>query len=224
MAKLLVIDDEPRIVDFLARALAAHGFAVDRAHGGAEGLARTYAEPYDLVLLDLRMPHVDGLAVLAGTLSVRPEQRVVVLSALGDVETKVRALELGACDYMTKPFATAELLARIGAQLRRAAVAPGHTAPRVERIAGLELDLDRRTADAGQGPVCLSAREFELLRHLMTRSGDVCTREELLKEVWGCQFDPGTNVVDVGIRRLRCKLGPDVVATIRNVGYALEAA
>jgi two-component system copper resistance phosphate regulon response regulator CusR len=224
MAKLLVIDDEPRIVDFLARALAAHGFSVDRAHGGAEGLARTCAEPYDLVVLDLRMPHVDGLAVLAGALAARPDQRILVLSALGDVETKVRALELGACDYVTKPFATAELLARIGAQLRRAAVAPGHTAPRLERIAGLELDLDRRTADAGRGPVCLSAREFELLRHLMTRRGDVCTREELLKEVWGCEFDPGTNVVDVGIRRLRSKLGADVVATIRNVGYALEAA
>jgi two-component system copper resistance phosphate regulon response regulator CusR len=224
MAKLLVIDDEPRIVDFLARAVSAHGFSVDRALGGAEGLARACAEPYDLVILDLRMPHVDGLAVLEGVLSVRPEQRVLVLSALADVETKVRALELGACDYLTKPFATAELLARIGAQLRRAAVAPGHTAPRVERHAGLELDLDRRTADAGSGPVCLSGREFELLRHLMVRQGDVCTREELLKEVWGCEFDPGTNVVDVGIRRLRCKLGPEVVATIRNVGYALEAA
>lgn len=224
MAKLLVIDDEPRIVDFLARAVSAHGFSVDRALGGAEGLARACAEPYDLVILDLRMPHVDGLAVLAGTLSVRPEQRVLVLSALADVETKVRALELGACDYLTKPFATAELLARIGAQLRRAAAAPGHTAPRVERLAGIELDLDRRTADAGGGPVCLSGREFELLRHLMVRKGDVCTREELLKEVWGCEFDPGTNVVDVGIRRLRCKLGAEVVATIRNVGYALEAA
>ena len=224
MAKLLVIDDEPRIVDFLARALTAHGFAVDRAHGGAEGLARICAEPYDLVVLDLRMPHVDGLAVLEGALTVRPDQRVLVLSALADVETKVRALQLGACDYLTKPFATAELLARIGAQLRRAAVAPGQATPRLERLAGIELDLDRRTADAGHGPVCLSAREFELLRHLMVRQGDVCSREELLKEVWGCEFDPGTNVVDVGIRRLRCKLGADVVATIRNVGYALEAA
>jgi DNA-binding response OmpR family regulator len=224
MAKLLVIDDEPRIVDFLARALGAHGFSVDRAHGGAEGLARACAEPYDLVVLDLRMPHVDGLAVLQGTLAVRPQQRVLVLSALADVEAKVRALELGACDYVTKPFAITELLARIGAQLRRAAVAPGLAAPRVERLAGIELDIDRRTADAGSGPVPLSGREFELLRHLMARHGDVCTREELLKEVWGCEFDPGTNVVDVGIRRLRCKLGAEVVATIRNVGYALEAA
>jgi two-component system copper resistance phosphate regulon response regulator CusR len=224
MAKLLVIDDEPRIVDFLARALVAHGFSVDRARGGVEGLARACAEPYDLVVLDLRMPHVDGFAVLQRTLATRPEQRVLVLSALGDVDTKVRALQLGACDYLTKPFATAELLARIGAQLRRAAVGPGQASPRVERLAGVELDLDRRTADAGRGPVCLSAREFELLRHLMVRQGDVCTREELLKEVWGCEFDPGTNVVDVGIRRLRSKLGADVVATIRNVGYALEAA
>jgi two-component system OmpR family response regulator len=219
-----VIDDEPRIVDFLARALVAHGFSVDRARGGVEGLARACPEPYALVVLDLRMPHVDGLAVLAGTLAVRPEQRLLVLSALGDVETKVRALELGACDYLTKPFAAAELLARIGAQLRRPGIAPGLTAPRVERLAGIELDLDRRTADAGRGPVGLSTREFELLRHLMARQGDVCTREELLREVWGCEFDPGTNVVDVGIRRLRSKLGADVVATMRNVGYALEAA
>ena len=156
---MLVIDDEPRIVDFLARALSAHGFIVERAHGGAEGLARAASEPFDLVVLDLHMPHVDGFAVLRATLAVRPAQRVLVLSALADVETKVRALELGACDYLTKPFATAELLARIGAQLRRAAVAPGRTTARVERLAGIELDLDRRTADAGGGPVRLSGRE-----------------------------------------------------------------
>jgi two-component system copper resistance phosphate regulon response regulator CusR len=222
MAKLLVIDDEPRIVDFLARALTAHGFGVDRARGGAEGLARACAEPYDLVVLDLRMPHVDGLAVLDGMLAVRPGQRVLVLSALADVETKVRALERGAGDYLTKPFATSELLARIGAQLRRPAVpaAPG----RVMHACGVALELDRRTADAGGGPVTLSEREFVLLRHLMARDGEVCSREELLREVWGCEFDPGTNVVDVGIRRLRSKLGAHVVATVRHVGYALEAA
>jgi two-component system OmpR family response regulator len=221
ISRLLVVDDEPRIVDFLARTLAAHGFAVDRANGGAEGLARACAEAYDLVVLDLRMPHVDGLAVLEGVLAVRPEQRLLVLSALGDVDTKVRALELGACDYVTKPFAAAELLARIGAQLRRPTAA---VTARVLRGGGIELELDRRTADAGSGPVSLSEREFILLRHLLSRMGEVCTREELLREVWGCDFDPGTNVVDVGIRRLRSKLGARVVATVRNVGYALEAA
>ncbi len=221
MQRLLVIDDEPRIVDFLARALSAHGFAVDRALGGAEGLARSGMVRYDLIVLDLRMPHVDGLAVLEGVLAARPDARVLVLSALADVQSKVRALELGACDYLTKPFATAELLARIGARLRSRAPAGGG---RVMRAHGVELDLDRRTADAGSGPVALSAREFVLLRHLMARRGEVCTREELLKEVWGCEFEPGTNVVDVGVRRLRCKLGPNVVSTIRHVGYALEVA
>jgi signal transduction histidine kinase/ActR/RegA family two-component response regulator len=176
MARLLVIDDEPRIVDFLARALVAHGFAVDRAHGGAEGLARTCAEPYDLVVLDLRMPRVDGLAVLSGTFAVRPEQRVLVLSALADVETKVRALELGACDYLVKPFATAELLARIGAQLRRAAVAPGLASPRRERIAGIELDLDRRTADAGQRPASSSCCAISWSARATSARAKSCSR------------------------------------------------
>jgi DNA-binding response OmpR family regulator len=144
----------------------------------------------------------------------------MVLSALSDVETKVRCFGLGATDYIAKPFALAELLARVRACLRAAA---GHAGDAVLRAAGLALDVRARTADAGSGPVALSPREFLLLQHLMHRAGRVCTRDELLSEVWGYSFDPGTNVVDVYVRRLRAKLGPLAVATVRNTGYCVDA-
>ena len=140
-----------------------------------------------------------------------------MLSALSDVESKVRCLELGAADYLTKPFALAELVARVWARLRHAGPESGDG---LLRAGGLTLDPHRRTADAGDGPVSLSAREFLLLKHLLLNEGEVCTRAELLEEVWGCSFDPGTNVVDVYIRRLRAKLGADVVETVRHAGYS----
>jgi two-component system, OmpR family, response regulator len=146
---------------------------------------------------------------------------VLVLSAAGDVESKVRCLELGAADYLTKPFALAELVARVRTRLRRRESA---AEPEPVLSAGkLRLDLRRRTAELGGRAVALSAREFVLLSHLVRRAGQVCTREELLADVWGYTFDPGTNVVDVYVRRIRAKLGAGLVETVRNVGYALVA-
>lgn len=148
----------------------------------------------------------------------RPEQPVLVLSALSDVDTKVRCFTLGAVDYLTKPFALAELRARVTA---RANGNLNGAAQTVARAGGIQLDLERRVADAGDGPKQLSNREFLLLKHLMDRAGDVCTREAILADVWGISFDPGTNVVDVYVGRLRSKLGRFTIETVRDVGYAL---
>jgi DNA-binding response OmpR family regulator len=218
MARVLVIDDEPKIADFVSRALSANGLAVDSATDGARGLELARTGEYDLVVLDLMMPGVNGMGVLRGTIEACPQQRVLVLSALSDVDSKVRCLELGAADYLTKPFALAELVARVWARLRQGG---GASADGLLRSGGLTLDPHRRTADSGGGPVALSAREFLLLKHLALNEGEVCTRAELLEEVWGCSFDPGTNVVDVYVRRLRAKLGHAVVETIRHAGYCL---
>src|SRR3954471_2585051 len=218
MPRVLVIDDEPKIADFVSRALSANGLSVDSATEGARGLELARSGRYDLVVLDLMMPGVSGMGVLRGTIEARPQQRVLVLSALGDVDSKVRCLELGAADYLTKPFALAELVARVWARLRQGGP---ESADGLLRAGGLTLDPHRRTADSGDGPVPLSSREFLLLKHLAVNEGEVCTRAELLEEVWGCSFDPGTNVVDVYIRRLRAKLGTGVVETISNASYCL---
>jgi DNA-binding response OmpR family regulator len=220
MARVLVIDDEPRIANFVSRALTAEGFRVDAAPDGIRGLELAQTGRYELVVLDLLLPGRDGVSVLRDLMEVRPEQRVLILSALSDVQSKVECLELGASDYLPKPFALAELVARIRARLRQPATGPDE---RFLRRGGVTLDLVRRVADAGQGEVVLSEREFLMLRNLMMRAGDVCTRQRLLEEVWGYGFDPGSNVVDVCVGRVRAKLGSEVIETVRGVGYRFAA-
>lgn len=220
MARVLIIDDEPRIVDFVSRALAAEGFRVDSAPDGIRGFELARSGRYELVVLDLLLPGRDGVTVLRQLMDARPEQRVLVLSALADVRNKVECLELGASDYLPKPFAMAELVARIRARLRQATSGPDE---RYLRRGDITLDLVRRVADAGTGWVMLPEREFLMLRNLMLRAGDVCTRQRLLEEVWGFGFDPGSNVVDVCVGRVRAKLGPDVIETVRGVGYRLRS-
>jgi DNA-binding response OmpR family regulator len=175
---------------------------------------------YELVILDLLMPGTDGATVLEQTVSRLPQQQVLILTAFSDLETKLRCFGLGAADYLTKPFALAELLARVRARLRRRSNGNGNGESEL-RAGGIALDLQRRTADAGEGPVAMSEREFLLLRYLLSREGEVCTREEILSDVWGFTFDPGTNLVNVGVARLRSKLGPYSVQTVRNVGYSI---
>ena len=217
MSSILVLDDEVRIATFLSRALTAEGFAVDTAHDGLRGLALAQSGKYDLVLLDLRLPALDGVSVLRGIMQARPEQPVFVLSAVSDVRARVRCLELGATDYLAKPFDLSELLLRIRARLRQP---PRQPVARVVRAGTVSLDLRRMAADAGNGPVRLSPREFNLLHHLMSRSGQVCSRQELLEQVWGYSFDPGTNIVDVYVGRIRSKLGESTIETVRGVGYS----
>ena len=220
MARVLLVDDEPRIVSFVSRALSAEGFQVDSALDGIRGLELARTGRYELVVLDLLLPGQDGVSVLQDLMESRPDQRVLVLSALSDVNSKVRCLQLGASDYLPKPFSLAELLARVRARLRQPASGPDD---RFLNVGGVRLDLVRRAADVGDGTVAVSGREFLVLQHLMLKRGEVCSRQQLLADVWGYSFDPGSNVVDVCVGRLRAKLGPDVIETVRSVGYRIQA-
>jgi two-component system, OmpR family, response regulator len=220
MSRVLVVDDEPRIAGFVSRALSAEGFQVDAAPDGLRGLELARSGRYELVVLDLLLPGRDGVSVLRDLMESRPEQRVLVLSALSDVENRVECLELGASDYLPKPFAVAELVARVRARLRQPASGPGD---RQLRLGGVTLDLVRRRAHVGSESVTLSEREFLLLRQLMLKGGEVCTRQRLLEDVWGFAFDPGSNVVDVCVGRLRAKLDSEVIETVRGVGYRFVA-
>src|ERR671939_761437 len=221
--RVLLIDDEPNVASFVGRALRAKGFEVDIALGGERGLEAALDGDHALIVLDLRMRDVNGLVILRQVMRARPQQPVLVLSAASDVEVKVRCLELGAVDFVAKPFELAELVARVGSHLRRNAQAPAPP-ERHLRAGRLTLDLLRRSVDRGDGsaPVALSEREFGVLRHLMARAGRPCTREELLADVWEMDFDPQTNVVDVYVHRLREKLGPGLIETVRNRVYVLE--
>lgn len=216
--RLLLIDDEPRIRDFISRALSASGYQIDLADGGVAGLRRALAGDYHLVILDLVMPDMDGTSVLRQLLRDRPDQPVLVLSCLDDVTTKVACLELGAQDYLAKPFSLDELLARVRVRVRS-----GPHPTEILRAGHLVLDLWRLQADAGSGPVPLTRLEFILLRELMDRAGEPVPKEELLATVWGLEFDPGTNVVDVCVRRIRSKLGYSLIKTVRGGGYQLAS-
>lgn len=225
---ILVVDDEPEIRDFIIRALTADGYAVDAASDGADGLRKAATHGYSLVILDLVMPATDGRAMLSRLHSERPDQPVLVLSCVSDVATKVDCLDLGAQDYMTKPFALAELQARVRVQLRgERQPAEGqpheHAAPEVLRLGHLVLDLGRLQADSGAGPVPLTRLEVMLLRELVEHPGESVPKDQLLATVWGIDFDPGSNVVDVCVRRLRSKLGFDLIETVRGAGYRLAA-
>lgn len=215
--RVLLVDDEPRIRDFVRRALAGGGYATDFAVSASEGLRRALEGDYDLVILDLIMPDMDGRHVLAQLLRQRPDQAVLVLSCLADVTTKVDCLELGAQDYLAKPFSLAELLARVRVRLRGEA----HGLSEVLRAGDLVLDVGRLEADSGQGPVALTRLEFLLLRELMEHAGQSVGKGQLLASVWGYDFDPGSNVVDVCVRRLRSKLGFELIKTVRGEGYQL---
>ena len=220
--RILVIEDEARILAFLARALEAEGYVVAAAPDGREGLRLALVGVWDLVVLDLLLPALDGLAVLRRLHAERPELPVVILSARSDLTTKLQGFDLGATDYLAKPFALDELLARVRAQLRRGAVADDGN---LLQIGVLVLDLARRQALLEGEASHLSDREFRVLHRLALRAGEVVSREQLLADVWGYDFDPGSNVVEVCIRRLRQKLGPGApIETVRNAGYRLAAA
>jgi DNA-binding response OmpR family regulator len=214
---ILLVDDEPRIQDFVSRALSRAGYAIDCGRNGAEALRLFRASEYCLVILDLVMPDVDGREVLAELLRASPDQPVLVLSCLDDVTTKVACLDLGAHDYLTKPFSLEELLARVRVQLR------GDARHEVLRSGELSLDVGRLQANVGQGPISLTRLEFLLLRELMGHAGHSVPKDQLLASIWGYDFDPGSNVVDVCVRRLRSKLGFDLIKTVRGAGYQLAS-
>lgn len=221
MSNVLIVDDEDRILTLMKRSLAVEGHRVVTASDGFDALEQLAAEPFDLVLLDLIMPRCNGLAVLSLMKELGDPTPVIVLSGVTEVGTRVQALERGAVDVVGKPFALAELLARMRRHL--SAAKPAEPTQRYLEAGGIRLDLDRRRALIRSREVILSEREFSLLAHLMRRRGEVCSREELLRDVWGLTFDPGSNVVEVAVRRLRAKLEPDPpIETIRNVGYSFS--
>ncbi len=255
--RILVVDDEAEIRDFIVRALAADGYEVDATCDGADGLRLAEAGGYGLIILDLVMPETDGRSLLARLRRDGPRPPVLVLSCVADVATKVGCLDMGAQDYLTKPFALAELLARVRVQLRREAQPQGyrdlegterpggratfaadaravedrlgeavqheHQMHEVVRTGRLVLDLGRLQADSGVGPIALTRLEVMLLRELMEHAGQSVPKNQLLATVWGIDFDPGSNVVDVCVRRLRSKLGFDLIETVRGAGYRLAS-
>jgi two-component system, OmpR family, copper resistance phosphate regulon response regulator CusR len=219
--RILIVEDEARIRAFLARAFEAEGFGVDVVGDGELGLARALAGQYDLVILDLMLPGRNGLDALRELHRSKSDLPVLILSARSDLPIKLQSFELGAVDYVAKPFSLDELLARARVQLRRARLADEGT--RI-RVGTLVLDLARRQARVGDKVADLSDREFRLLHFLMQHVGQVVSRERLLAEVWGYDFDPRSNVVEVCVRRLRRRLGPDApIETVRNAGYRAAA-
>jgi DNA-binding response OmpR family regulator len=216
--RVLVIDDEEAIRSALSRALAAEGLLIDLAENGSDGLKRALVEGYDLVILDLLMSGTDGFAVLRQLLRDRPGQTVLVLSCLADVRYKVDCFDLGARDYLTKPFSLAELLARVRNQLR------GDGFERVIRAGEITLHVGRMEADMGHGPLSLTRLEFLVLKELMEHAGQSVSKGQLLESVWGYDFDPGSNIVGVCVRRLRAKIGEHLIKTVRGEGYSLAVS
>jgi two-component system, OmpR family, response regulator len=217
---ILIVEDEPRLLGFLSHGLRAEGYAVEGASDGVAGLERALAGRHRLVILDLLLPGLDGLGLLKALRSRRPELPVLILSARDELATKLLGFELGANDYMTKPFSFDELRARVRAQLRQAS--PWQAGLRAGELV---LDLQHREARIGGSACSLSERELRLLRYLVEHAGEVVSREQLLSEVWGYTFAPGSNIVDVYVARLRRKLGrPALIETVRNAGYCLAAA
>jgi DNA-binding response OmpR family regulator len=219
--RILVVEDEPAIADFLRRGLLAEGYAVDCAYDGVEGERRALSGDVDLVILDVMLPERDGMAVLDKIRMRNPALPVIILTARGEVEEKVSALDSGANDYVTKPFSFDELAARVRAHLR----SPEQGRATELAVAGIRLDFLTRRVERDGMPITLSAREFELLAYFMRHPGQVLSKQQILSAVWGYDFDPGTNVVEVYVGYLRRKLatqaGPAPIETLRSVGYRL---
>jgi two-component system OmpR family response regulator len=223
--QLLLIEDDRDAAGYLVRALAESGYHVDHAADGRDGLFLATERSYDAIIADRMLPHLDGLTIIEVLRKQANRTPVLILSALGSVDQRVEGLRAGGDDYLTKPFALAELLARLEALLRRGQVAPG---PETKlRVADLELDLLARTVSRGGQRIELTAREFKLLEFLLRRAGQVVTRTMLLEGVWDLHFDPQTNVIDVHMSRLRQAIdkGFDkpLLHTVRGAGYTIRA-
>ena len=224
--KLLVVEDEVKLAEYLRKGLSEEGYTVDVAHTGIDGLHMATEVDYDLLILDGMLPGIDGLAVLAA-LRQSKQTPVLMLTARGQVEDRVRGLQSGADDYLVKPFAFSELVARIQVLLRRAGSVKSHGEPTLLKLADLELDLIRRKVTRAGQRLDLTAKEFNLLSLLLRRQAEVLSRTELAEQVWDMNFDSETNVVEVAVRRLRSKLDQPferpLLHTGRGMGYVLEA-
>lgn len=223
--KILVVEDETKTGNYLKQGLLEAGFIVDLARDGEDGLHDALTVNYDLVILDVMLPGIDGWAVLRGIRAAGKEIPVIFLTARDQIDDRVHGLELGADDYLVKPFAFAELLARVRTLLRRGSKSKESE---VLRAADLELDLIRRRATRSGKRIDLTAKEFALLELLLRRQGEVLPRSLIASQVWDMNFDSDTNVIEVAIKRLRAKVDddfePKLIRTVRGMGYVLEVA
>lgn len=221
--KLLIVEDDKEAAAYLKRALSEAGHTVDAAATGREGLMLAAGEPYDVIVLDRMLPQIDGLAILRTIRASGVKTPVLLLTALGGIDDRVEGLEAGGDDYLVKPFAFAELLARVNALARRP---PTQDQPTELSVADLRLDLLKRTVSRSGERIELQPREFQLLEYLMRHAGRVVTRTMLLESVWDFHFDPKTNIVETHMSRLRGKLdrghGPELIHTVRGAGYVLR--
>ena len=221
--RILVIEDEKKTASFIRRALLAEGFAVDAVHNGDDGLTHALNGVYDAVVLDIMLPGRDGLSVLHELRARHSTVPVLLLSARKHVDERIEGLNAGADDYLPKPFVLGELVARVRA-LGRRTTGPGRNT--ILRLADLTLDTITREVRRGEKLIELAAREYQLLEYLLRSQGRVCGRMQILEKVWDYDFDPGSNVVDVYVRRVRDKIdagfSPPLLHTVRGVGYVMK--
>ena len=221
--RILIVEDEPKTGDYLKQGLVEAGFVVDLVRDGIDGLHYALTAVYDIAILDVMLPGLDGWAVLGGIRKAGKDMPVLFLTARDHVDDRVKGLELGADDYLIKPFAFSELLARVRTLLRRGTKA---TMADVLRVADMELDLLRRRVTRAGQRIDLTAKEFALLELLLRRQGEVLPRSLIASQVWDMNFDSDTNVIEVAMRRLRAKLDDNfdtkLIRTVRGMGYVLE--
>jgi DNA-binding response OmpR family regulator len=220
--RILLVEDERRVASFVGRALRENAYAVDLAETGEKAVEMATRNTYDSILLDIRLPGLSGLQVCRELRDARIDTPILMLTARGLVEQRVEGLDSGADDYLTKPFAVAELLARIRALIRRRA-----TGGRVLRYGDLEVDRHQRRVTRTGRPISLTAKEFALLEFLLSRAPEVVPRTEIIEHVWDMHFDPGTNLVEVYINRLRQKIAGEgdskLIHTVHGIGYCVKA-
>jgi two-component system copper resistance phosphate regulon response regulator CusR len=221
--KILVVEDELKTGDYLKQGLVEAGFIVDLVRDGVDGFHQGTSEEYDLAILDVMLPGMDGWRLLQELRKAGKEMPVLFLTARDQVEDRVKGLELGADDYLVKPFAFSELLARVRTLLRRGSRSKE---PDILKVANLELDLMRRKVSRSGKRIDLTAKEFALLELLMRRQGEVLPRSLIASQIWDMNFDSDTNVIEVAVRRLRSKVDddfePKLIQTVRGMGYKLE--
>jgi len=222
--RVLVVEDDAQVAAYLVKGLKEQGYTVDHAADGRNGLFLATGEDYDAMVIDRMLPGLDGLSIVRSVRAAGKATPMLILSALGEVDARVEGLRAGGDDYLTKPFAFSELLARLDALLRRARQAPA--ADTTLRVADLELDQLTRSVRRGGQAIPLQPREYRLLEYLMSNAGRVVTRTMLLEQVWDYYFDPQTNVIDVHISRLRGKIDknfdPPLLHTVRGAGYMIR--
>lgn len=223
MNRILIVEDEPRITSFLEKGFRANGFTTAAVINGNDAITMALTDDFDLIILDLGLPGKDGLHVLEELRGQGFQHPIIILTARDDISDKVQGLEYGADDYVTKPFHFDELLARVRVRLRPPTIAPSTTDNLMLQMRNISLNLRTRRAYVSDKPIELSAREFTLAETFLRHPDQVMSREQLLNHVWGYNYDPGSNIVDVYVGYLRKKLGEDLIETVRGVGYRIAS-